>query len=251
MHKPVSIIFVLAFLLLSACASGGNLLVTPTPPIIAYESTQIDKTTVKVNLATMKEIGQTGLKDVPLLNMSRSLKNYRPNRAYAIGYPDECGGSWHSWSYQSEEFAAKAALKGCLHYVKGREKHVGKKCGARLVLVNKKLLANPEDLPNRHSVPFVMETSSTESQETIIYGMFEYEGPGENLSMTLFNDSGKKICDGRYTLTVMQAAIGSGAFELDCFEGKLQAQGELSLKRIRLKNKRGTENSQIKAGCRF
>lgn len=235
LFRPV---FILVCLIITACA--GKMTITHSKPVIVYDEGQISEVVSDSEWKLKDTNTEVSMNDVPLLNSSKSLKKYRPNRAYAIGYPYKCGGSWQTWNYKSETQAVSKALSGCLNFVKSREKHVGEKCGARLILVNKKLLVNPENLPTKFYTPFVMEIDSNDESHSQIYGMFSYEGPGKNLPMTLFNDNGKPICEGRYSLSTMQAVMGSGTFEMQCFDRKIKAQGSLSIDRIKIKDSSAT-----------
>lgn len=209
MESSVKYLFVLSCFGFAACASGGQkLIITPVFPVIAYEENQIQMVVVNSKDTNGIREGEIFLNDVPFFyNLSRSLKTYRPNRAYAIGYPIECVGSWHAWDSAITDIAAMASLQGCVQNVRDREIHTGKKCGASLVMVNKKLLVNPYDLKKFYRVPFVMQTGSAEGKQDLIFGMFQYEGIGENLPLMVFNDKGKKVFDGSYSLKYMQILI--------------------------------------------
>lgn len=223
------------FVLISACTTSNKLTLAPTEPVTAYNQEQAKKATIDFKSTSDANGSEISLEELPLLSDSSTLKNYRPNRAYAVGYPYECGGSWNTWDYDSSTQAAAAALSGCLQYIKNREKHVGKQCGARLILINKKLLIKPEELPTKYYVPYVMEMISQDETKTL-YGMFSYMGDGENLPLELFDEKGIQLCHGNYSLSKMQAVFGAGTFEMKCFDEKVDAQGEISIKRMRLRS---------------
>lgn len=235
--------FLMLCIAIAACASGNKLTLAPTDPIIAYSETQAKNVNFDAQLRSSANGSELSIEESPLLSRSNHLKNYRPNRAYAVGYPYECGGSWNTWNYNSSKQAATAALNGCLEYVKNREKHVGKKCGARLIVINKKLLVNPEELPKKNYVPFIMETKS-EDEIATLYGMFSSRGLGKDLPLELYNEKGKKLCEGNYTLSKTQAFLGAGTFEMKCFNEQIEAQGELSMKKIRI----GSSSSSFTIG---
>jgi hypothetical protein len=234
-------------LFITECAPRGvlrgekkDLAIIPTAPIIAFTEAQIGEAINKATWGLDNKVGETSLSDVPLLNFKKSLKDYRPHRALAIGYPNECGGSWHSWNRSSEDLAAKAALRGCLQLVSGRDKHVRRECGARLVMVNKGLIVRPEELPDQFRKPFIAETKSLRVEEGLIYGMYQHEGLGEDLPLILFDDKGTKICEGRYSYSKIHALLGSGKFEMQCLDNQLRVQGALSAKRVRIRNMPGS-----------
>jgi hypothetical protein len=74
--------------------------------------------------------------------------------------------------------------------------------------------------------------------------MFSYKGPGKDLPLELYNEKGKKLCEGNYTLSKMQAFLGVGTFEMKCFNEQVEAQGELSMKKMRI----GSSSSSITIG---
>lgn len=241
MRNSIQYIFyhLLLIFLATSCASVGQKLdlgITPTAPIIAYNTAEVPQIINTSKWQYAPKVGETSLTGVPLLNR---LKDYRPNRAFAIGYPYECGGSWHSWNYSSETSAANAALIGCLNHLRGIEKHMGQKCGARLVMVNKNLFVNMEELPTKFRVPFIMVIKPLSGKKALVYGMFQYEGPGKNLPLSVFNEKGNKVCTGDYSLSTIQAFLGSGNFRINCFDNKLVADGNFSGKRIKLKHMSG------------
>lgn len=247
--------FLLLFSLLVACTSGYrsgtndlDLAIAPTPPLIAYENAEAYSAIAGCPWQSAKKIGQCSSNRIPLWTIDRTLRNCRPNRALAIGYPYDCGGSWHSWSYGSETGAAVAALDGCLNYLKGLEKHTGLRCGARLVLVNQTLLVNPEELPTKSRIPFIMDVKPLTGEEFSVYGMFESEGPGRNRRLEVFNDKGEKVCKGESSLSYIHAFLGSGDFDMNCFDGKLTGQGTLSVKRINLRHLSGETTVAIGKG---
>jgi hypothetical protein len=78
--------------------------------------------------------------------------------------------------------------------------------------------------------------------------MFTYKGAGENLPMNLFNDKGKQVCEGRYSLSTMQAVFGSGTFKMKCFDGQIEGQGDLTVKKINVKGTSGTRSIAMGKG---
>ena len=216
--------------------SGLDLAITPTPPIIAYERGEVYPAIATSPWQNAQKVSECSSNTVPYWNIKTSLKDYRPHRALAIGYPYDCGGSYHAWSFNSEATAAAAAVNRCLEYLSGIEKHTGHRCGARLVLVDQKLLVSKEELPAKSRVPFIMEATPLTGNSYSIYGMFEYEGPGQDRKCDAYNDKGEKVCTGEYSLSLFQAILGSGDFRMNCFGGKVVGQGTLSVKNINLRH---------------
>ena len=247
--------FLLLLSLLAGCTpahrSGHklpDLSITPTTPIIAYHKDQISPVIAGSPWESVQKVGECSSSNIPLWTTNRTLNNYRPNRAVAVGFPYDCGGSWHSWSYNSEASAAAAALNRCLDYMTGLEKHTGRRCGARLILVNQRLLVTPEELPAKSRVPFIMELREVTGERFSIYGMFQYEGPGQNRRLDVFSDKGDNVCSGEYSLSYIQALFGSGDFSMNCFDGKLSAKGTLSVKRINPRHMPGESTIGIGKG---
>ena len=242
-------VLLLSVSLLTCCASTGksvsgrgDLAVTPTAPIIAYDTQAVPQVVNASNWHSAETVRQTSLSSVPFLDSTTSLKNYRPNRAFAIGFPYECGGTWHSWSYSNESSAAWAALTGCLNYLDGIEKHTGHRCGARLVMVNKQLLVSTEELPTKFRLPFILEVRTAGKEKALVYGMYEHGGTGGGLDIPfdVFNDKGDKVCEGSCSLSFTGKLLGSGKFEMNCFNGKLNGQGTFSRKKIQSRHSSGS-----------
>lgn len=71
------------------------------------------------------------IENVMALAGHSSLSIYRPDTAFSIGYPKECGGSWHSWNFQGKYRAASESLYGCLKYREGFDEHTSSSCSCR------------------------------------------------------------------------------------------------------------------------
>jgi len=165
---------------------------------------------------------------------SGNINKYEKNVAVAIGYPEKCGYSYTAYRYQTEEAAISRAMTEVVDYVKNKGKHVGKNCGARLLVINDKLVVEPEDIPRYFYATYVMLINdSNEGTETKAYGVLTYSGPGEDLPLKLHDDKGKLVCNGRYSLSIMQAFLGTGKMQLNCFDGQLSAKGDFDYKKYK------------------
>jgi hypothetical protein len=252
-HETIPIL--LFILLLGGCASAYrpgseelDLAITPTPPIIAYDKAEVYRAIATSPWESVEKVSKCSSSTIAYWNINTSLKDYRPHRAFALGYPYDCGGSWHAWSYRTESSAAEAALNRCLEYLSGIEKHTGHKCGARLVLIDQRLLVSKEEIPTKSRVPFIMEVIPLTGEKFSIYGMFEYEGPGQDRRLEVFNEKGENVCTGEYSLSYLQAIFGSGDFKMNCFGGKFAGHGTLSTKRIKLRHVSGESSVAIGKG---
>ena len=225
-----------------------DLTVTLTRPIIVYDKAEVYGAIADSPWEAAQKVSECSSSDIPLWSIHRTLRDYRPHRALALGFPYDCGGSWHAWSYESKAGAAAAALGNCLIYMKGLEKHTGFRCGARLVMVDQDLLVSAEELPAKRRFPFIMEATPLMDKKFPFCGMFESEGPGQNRRLEVFNDKGKKVCVGEYSLSYLQAFLGSGDFELNCFDGQLTGEGSFSVEKINLRHVSGEAQVAIGKG---
>lgn len=115
-------------------------------------------------------------------------------------------------------------------------------------MVDKRLLIDPSELMMKPRNPAILRVSK-DGVETLIYGTVESSGTtGSNLPFRLFNDRGQKICGGNYSISLLEAALGSGGFEANCFEGSLGFNGEISIKRIALRHMSGNTTLAIGKG---
>lgn len=211
--------------------------ITPIEPIIIYDTSDLDNAIKKVAIIKSEPIGKINLLDIPIFNRLRKMQSMPLNRAYAIGFPHIVGGSYATWNYSDPNSATNAALKGCLNFVKEREPHLGEKAGAQLVLLNNNLLVHPEMLPKSFHVPYVMKRVNNLGETTISHGMFQYEGPGVNLELKLFDSNNSLVGKGTYSLTILQAAFDTGSFKLIFFQEKIEIEGTFSTEKIKLKHK--------------
>ena len=214
--------------------------ITPIEPIIIYDIRDLNDAIKKVEAIKSEPIGKISLLDIPVFNRSGRLQSMPLSRAYAIGFPHKVGGSGFSWSHNSPKSAAKAALKWCLNSVKERKPHLGEKAGAQLVLVNNNLLVHPDMLPKSFHVPYVMKRVNKSGESNISHGMFQHEGPGENLKLKLFDNHGSVVGEGTYSLTTLQSALDSGSFKMMYYPEQIEIKGTFLTEKIKLKHKTGT-----------
>jgi hypothetical protein len=181
------------------------------------------------------------IENVPALSGVSALSNYRPDSAYAIGYPKECGGSFTAWNYQSKLSAAKAALSGCLLYREGFEEHTDASCSCRLILINKTILAHPDQINFRRRTPVTLYFRPPgQRKPEIMQGMIEYAGDtGTNLPMKIYNFKGNEMCRGSYSISMLEAVAGSGNLSLSCFPERVSVNGEIRIKRLKRPDGRG------------
>ena len=88
--KNVILILSLGFFI-TACAN--KLAITPTSPIIVYPGDMDGEKIDNLNWSSGSKIGEILIENLPRLNTA-SVRNYRPNRASAIGYPYIFHYSW-------------------------------------------------------------------------------------------------------------------------------------------------------------
>jgi len=208
--------------------------ITPIEPIIIYDIRDLNDAIKKVEAMKSEPIGKINLLDIPVFNRSGRLQSMSLSRAYAIGYPHIVGGSWRTWNYSDPNRAATAALKDCLNFVKDREPHLGVKAGAQLVLLNNNLLVHPDMLPKSFHVPYVMKRFGKSGESTISHGMFQHEGPGENLQLKLFDNNSSLVGEGTYSLTIHQAAFDTGSFKIMFFPEKIEIEGTFLTEKMNL-----------------
>ena len=218
----------------------GQIIVTPVAQIIASDLASVDGAVRRSPWISETGTRRIDLDDILRLSTISSLRDHRPYRAVAIGNPAICGGSWHSWNYSTQDAAATAALKGCLRYREGWERHVQGTCGCRLVMLENRLLVEPSVLKFKGRVPGILRITDRSSVK-LMYGMVEAAGDtGQNLPMRFFNDQGNQVCDGQYSLSLLQAAMGSGSFHASCFGGEVSATGDIAIMRVSQKHMKGT-----------
>ncbi len=143
--------FLVALAAMSGCSNLDNNTLTYVnyEPISASQDADISNAARLAVAAVNSQSDSTetiNLEQVTTLSGTKGLSNYRRDRAYAIGYPKECGGSWHAWSYQGKYAAAEGALSGCIGFREGFDEHTDAKCSCRLVLLNKTVLGSPREL---------------------------------------------------------------------------------------------------------
>jgi hypothetical protein len=233
-----------ASVLLAACGTNGNRSdiefdLVPNTNIVSKNSTDIDSVlggNVISRATSQSVIGVISSSRLPALASIEGLKDFRPNRAFAYGYPKQCGGSFHAWNYRTELRASSAAIAGCHRFRTGYEDHVEGNCSCRLALVNHKLLVNANELDAKLRYPVVMFLKrKNNSSSEIMLGTIDTSGQiGQNLPMNMYNNKNKHICSGTYSFTVGNALFGGGEFSAKCFDGELTVQGELRAKRIRV-----------------
>jgi len=211
--------------------------ITPIEPIIVYNNSDLDDAIKKLEMIQPVSIGKINLLDIPIFNRMRKMQALPFNRAYAIGFPHIVGGSYKTWNYRTSNRAAKAALKGCLNFVKDREKHLSGKAGAQLILLNNNLLIHPDMLPKSFHVPYMLKRVTQSGETTILHGMFQYEGPGENLKLKFFDSNGLLVGEGTYSLTILQAAFDTGSFKMMYFPEQIEIEGTFLTEKIKLKHK--------------
>jgi hypothetical protein len=179
------------------------------------------------------------IENVMALSGNRTLSNHRPDTAYAIGYPKECGGGWNAWNRRSKLSAAEGALSGCLSVREGYEEHTDVSCSCRLILINKTILADPDRINFRRRAPVTLYFRPPGSvKPKLMKGMIEYAGDtGTNLPIKVYGFRGNEMCRGSYSISMLEAVAGSGDFSLSCFPERVKVNGEIRIKRV--KNPRG------------
>ena len=254
--KKLLTIFILIIIGLYGCAtkqlgiSQEEFIVdiTPIEPIIIYDTNDLDDAIKKVTEMKLEPIGKINLLDIPVFNRQRKMRFLPLDRAYAIGFPHKVGGSWRTWSYNSPTGASKAALRGCLNFVKDREPHLGEKAGAQLILVNNNLLVHPDTLPKSFHVPYILKRFNKSGETTILHGMFQHAGPGGNLKLKLFDSNGSLVGEGTYSLTILQAALDSGSFKMMYYPEQIEIKGTFLTEKIKLKHEAGAYRISIGKG---
>lgn len=246
--KKLLIISILTIIGLYGCATKQSGMsqnefivdITPVEPIVIYDIRDLDSAIKKVEAMKSEPIGKINLLDIPVFNRLGRLQSMPLNRAYAIGYPHIVGGSWRAWNYSDPTRAATAALNGCLNFVKDREPHLGAKTGAQLILLNNNLLVHPDMLPKLFHVPYILERFNKSGESTILHGMFQYEGLGENLKFKLFDNHGSLVGEGTYSLTLLQAAFDTGLFKMMYYPEQIEIEGTFLTEKIKLKHQPGS-----------
>ncbi len=216
--------------------------ITPISPVILNDVKQLDAVINSVSLDNREQKGEISLSEIPIFNRDSDFIERPGNRAYAVGYPFRCGGSTSSWKADHFKTAVRSVLKRSLEYSKSRESHVNNGCGARLILINNNLLVDPAELPKSFFVTYVMKLNAITDKygkSGIAHGMFEYSGRGENLPVKLYDTKGQLICNGSYSLTLVQAVFNTGSFQMKCFNKQVNFTGALTTEKIVLKHKKG------------
>lgn len=120
--------------------------------------------------------------------------------------------------------AATDALANIFNWSRSMAKYSGKKCGARLVILDGGLLIKPEELADKLYTAFVLKGKSPGGEDVTIYGVYQHNGFGKNLPIIYFNNKGEKICEGTYSLSISKARQGSGKFEVTCFSDQYTSE---------------------------
>lgn len=229
--KIKKVVMIAVSLLVTACATS-KLDVISTSPIVAFNEAQVDAAINNANWSSDLKVGETSLDNGPFLSFYKllfGLDDVRPHSALAVGYPYECAQTNSVYRRSSETSAARAALNAVLSSARTMAKHSGKECGARLVLLNNKLLIRPDELPDKVNVAYVLKGQSVDGTEEVTYGIIQHQGTGKNLPLAAFNNDGEKVCDGIYSLSILQA-FRSGKFKIKCsgdqFSGELEGNFE-------------------------
>ena len=217
-----------------------NVDIVPMEPIIVYDSKDLYNAVQKVSQNKSVPIGQVSLLDIPVFNRLRKMQSMPLNRAYAIGYPNTVGGSYATWNYKDSTSAMNSALMDCLLFVRDREKHLSEKPGAQLILVNNKLLVHPDTLPTSFYVPYVMKVVEASGRSKVSHGMFQYEGPGSNLKLKLYDNNNTILGQGTYSLTLLQAAFDTGSFKMVLYPENQEIEGNFITEKIKLAHKKGS-----------
>jgi hypothetical protein len=234
----------IALAILSGCSSSSDGLAGSSISYIegnefsAKDQSEIYSVSSKAN-DVVKNRSPSGtvlsIENVMALSGSSTLSNYRPNSAYAIGYPKECGGSWNTWNSRSTLRAAKSSLSQCLNYREGFEEHTDASCSCRLVLINKTILAHPDQINFRRRTPVTIYVRPPGLRKPkILKAMIEYAGEtGTNLPMKVYSFKANEMCRGSYSISRLEAVAWRGDFSMSCFSEKVTVNGEVRIRRVK------------------
>lgn len=233
-------------LLLAACTADQRQSITlqpdnvfyvaPIAPIQARNEAEARQAAGISNWRNAKSTVEVRLDDIPGLRNSSVLRSFRPNRVYVRGYPEHCGGSWHSHSYTSADAAISASLNNCLNSQASYAKHLqSSNCGCRVVIINKTFLVDPKDISSKNVVPVVIGIQTPRNANFLAKGMLISESAADNASTTwhIVNESGKQICNGifKYRSNLSEEHY-EGRVEASCFEGTINFADKYVYKRV-------------------
>ena len=231
-------IFILITTMLIFTSTGySQINIIDAPPCIAknLSSPELASAADRALAAISEKAGSPiSLDSILGLSNYTSVDDFRPSRAVASGYPRKCGGSWHSWGRATPRQAAISALRGCIKAREGIESHTKNNgCGCRLVLIDNVVLGPARSINYRRRRPITAFIRNPEIDKTaIIKGMVSSAGLGERLPLAVFDDQGREMCSGTYSLTKLNILLGGGEFSLNCFGSPYVIAGQMRSKKI-------------------
>jgi len=193
-----------------------------TESLVVYENKDIRSAVQKIQLKN-NVVKNIDYKNIDFFNhIQKKYATLQLNKALAIGYPSECGRSWHWWGASSQNIALEKALEGCLKKVQDLQPFTKEECGCRPAAVNDYLLVSPEELLFRKFQPVIIVlTEKGKDGEKQFVGLVQDDG------YKIIVRSNKKdvLCKGTYKIKTV-----NGTFDLMCFDNAVRFKGEYKIK---------------------
>lgn len=216
------IICLLCFIVFLAGCQPATLGVYNSPPIVVFNQQE-----VRSLASTAEGLAYAKGRPVQPVQYDFFSKNsfgvswlkQRKNRVITVGFPKECATYNSRWGHSNAFAAVEMTMSTCLSRVKELGSHIGKKCGCRLAAINDVVLMAPDELPFRKNLPAIALVKDEKGRKEIL-GYAETTGrTGKNQPLMFFTQSGRKVCDGDYSLGALST---TGEANLNCFAGKIK-----------------------------
>jgi len=142
--------------------------------------------------------------------------------------PRSCKDSYRyaSWNFKTDLTAISKAKDGCDKAAQKTNDQLEKDCKCRLVALNDTFFYGFNSYKQHAgSFPWVMEVIEN-GQNIKISGMVELVGDGQE-RFNLVNDSGRKVCSGKFDFGNGTGTGSKGDISISCFDGRVKGSGEV------------------------